>query len=150
MKKKLDNARKELKDPLQKEEGNIKKENPLSKAELQKLEDQIKKLDPNNPDPDAVDNFFDTLNKVDDKINADEAKIDDLRNKLHPFDKLADQVHRSLGDVAHGVERDAKGCEEDLNSLNKKLEEIQKKCIANDKTLESTKQDKYKDKEKDG
>ena len=62
MKKKLDDARKELKDPLQKEEGNIKKDNPRSKAELQKLEDYIKKLDPNNPDPDAVDNFFDILN----------------------------------------------------------------------------------------
>ena len=71
MKKKIDDARKELKDPLLKDEDKIKKENPLSKSELQKLEDQIKKLDPNNPDPDIVDNISDNLDKVDDKIKSD-------------------------------------------------------------------------------
>lgn len=72
------------------------------------------------------------MNPLDDKIKKDEKKVDELRNKLHPIDKLADDAHKALGDTLHGAERDSKGLDDDLKEINKKLDRIKKKIKDNE------------------
>ena len=86
------------------------------------------------------------MNPLDVKIKNDEKKIDELRNRLHPIDKLADDAHKSLGDTLHGAARDSKGLDEDLAEINKKLDRIKKKVSDNEKKIDQLKKDPYKDK----
>lgn len=56
-KKKLENALKDLQ-PMKKEVNAIHGDVPREATELAKIEDEIKKLDTNNPDPAKVDELF--------------------------------------------------------------------------------------------
>ena len=88
MKKKLEAGLAELKAPLVKEAGKIEKEKPGWNDELGKIEKAIQGLDPNNPDPHAIDDLLDRVIKADEEVKADEREIDALKARLRPLDKL--------------------------------------------------------------
>ena len=75
------------------------------------------------------------MNPLDEKVKKDEKKVDELRNNLHPIDKIADSAHRALGDTLHGAARDSKGLSDDLLEIDQKLDQIKKKITENDKRI---------------
>ena len=88
------------------------------------------------------------MSPFDDKIKRDEKRVDELRNKLHPIDKLADESHKAIGDTLHGAARDSKGLNDDLVEISKKLDRIKRKIGNNDKKLDLIKKTPLKDKAK--
>lgn len=149
MLKKLQNAEKELKDPLIKEARGIESDKPGWNDELGKIEAAIKLLDANNPDPDKIDELLDRVGRADEEVKADEREIDALKARLRPLDKLADLAHRGLGDDLKGLELRIKACTDDLKDLDKKLERIEVKDGKNVGRINKLKKDPYKDKERD-
>ena len=88
------------------------------------------------------------MSPLDDKIKRDEKRVDELRNKLRPIDRLADESHKAIGDTLHGATRDSKGLNDDLVEISKKLDRIKRKIGNNDKKLDLIKKTPLKDKAK--
>lgn len=141
--------KRKLNDPLKKEAGDIRKRTPPNDKVLAEIDDAISKLDPEHPDPAKVDDLRDLLNDAHYKIAKDEKHIDELRAKLRPIDKAADDAHKALGDSLRGADRSLKALDDDLRDLERKGDRIKKKLDHNEKLLGDEKKDPYKDKERD-
>ena len=145
----LEDLKKKLEVPLKKEAGEIHRDVPPKKKLLAQIEADIKTLDPENPDPEKVDDLRDLLMGADKQIKADEKHIDDLRARLRPIDKACDDAHKALGDSIRNAERDMKGLDDDLRDLERKADRIKKKLEHNDELIAAERKDPYKDKERD-
>ncbi len=148
-KKQLQDLKKKLNDPLKKEAGQIRKATPPNAKVLADIDEAIKHLDLEHPDPEKVDDLRELLDDTHRKISADEKHIDELRAKLRPIDKAADDAHKALGDSLRGADRDLKSLDDDLRDLERKGDRIKKKLEHNDRMLTDEKKDSYKDKERD-